>query len=111
MEAEYKVMTNATAEIMCLQTLLREFCIYCPPSAHLWCDNMDAKYLLSNPIFHGRMKHIEVNYHFVSDQVTKRLLDVRFISMNDQIPAEFTKALSQSRLLQFRRNLDLDTCD
>jgi hypothetical protein len=24
-----------------------------------------AKYLLSNPVFHGHMKHIEVNYHFV----------------------------------------------
>jgi hypothetical protein len=25
---------------------------------------MGAKYLASNPIFHGRMKHVETDYHF-----------------------------------------------
>jgi hypothetical protein len=54
---------------------------------------MRAKYLVSNPIFHGRMKHIEVYYHFVRDHVIKKLLDIRFISMDDQVANEFTKAL------------------
>jgi hypothetical protein len=82
-KAEYKSMANATAEIMWLQTLLKELGIPCPSAARLWCDNMGAKYLSSNPIFHGRMKHIEVDYHFVRDQVSKSLLDVRFISTDD----------------------------
>jgi hypothetical protein len=58
MEAEYKAMANATTEVMWLQSLLRELRISCLPSAYVWCDNMDAKYLSSNPVFHGRMKHI-----------------------------------------------------
>jgi hypothetical protein len=64
-EAEYKSMVNAIAEIMWLQTFLKELSVPCPLVARLWCDNIGAKYLSSNPIFHGRMKHIEVNYHFV----------------------------------------------
>jgi hypothetical protein len=67
--------------------------ISCPPSARLWCDNLRVKYLSSNPIFYGGMKHIEVNYHFVRDQIMKRLLDVRFISTYDQIADGFTKPL------------------
>jgi hypothetical protein len=82
-EAEYKSMANATAELMWLHALLRELHVSFPTSAHLWCDNMGAKYLSSNPIFHGHMKHIKVDYHFIRDQVMKRLLDVRFISTHD----------------------------
>jgi hypothetical protein len=68
---------------------------------------MRAKYLVSNPIFHGRMKHIEFYYHFVRDHVIKKLLDIRFISMDDQVANEFTKALLQRKLLEFQHNLNL----
>jgi hypothetical protein len=71
-------------------------------NARLWCDNMGAKHLSSNPVFHGRMKHIEIDYHFVSD---KRLLDVLFMSTHDQLADDFTKPIPQQRLLEFRNNL------
>jgi hypothetical protein len=62
---------------------------------------MRAKYLASNPVFHRRMKHVEVDYHFIRDRVVKKLLDVRFISSNDQVADGFTKALPQEKLLKF----------
>jgi hypothetical protein len=64
-ESENKSMVNAIAELMWVQSLLRELQVSYPRGACLWCNNMGAKYLSSNPVFHGRMKHIEVNYHFV----------------------------------------------
>jgi hypothetical protein len=106
-EAEYKSMTNATTELMWVQALLRELRVSSPCGARLWCDNMGAKYLASNPIFHGRMKHIEVDYHFVCDQVMQRLLDVRLISTNDQLADGLTKALAQHMFQEFRRNLNI----
>jgi hypothetical protein len=68
---------------------------------------MGAKCLASNLIFYGRMKHVEVDYHLVRDRVVKKLLQVRFISMDDQVADGFTKALPQKRLLEFQRNLNL----
>jgi hypothetical protein len=56
---------------------------------------MGAKYVASNSIFHGKMKHVEVDYHFVRDCVQKKLLEVRFISTNNQVTDGFTKAISQ----------------
>jgi hypothetical protein len=69
---------------------------------------MGAKYLASNPTFHERMKHVEVDYHFVRDRVSKKLLDVQFISTEDQMADGFTKALSQGRLQKFQHNLNFN---
>jgi hypothetical protein len=60
-EAEYKAMTDTTAKIMWVQTVLQELQIPHSKTARLWCDNMWAKYLASNLIFHGRMKHIKID--------------------------------------------------
>jgi histone deacetylase 1/2 len=106
-EAEYKALANATAEMMWVQKLLTELCIPHPPTAWLWCDNLGAKYLSANPVFHARTKHIEIDFHFVRERVAQRLLDIRFINSGDQLAHEFTKAIIAGKMRQFRVNLNL----
>jgi hypothetical protein len=60
-----------------------------------------------NPRFHGRTKHIEVNFHFVREHVAYRQLDVRFISSADQLADAFTKSLPAAKLDLFCHNLNL----
>jgi hypothetical protein len=102
-------MADATAVVMWVQYVLHELRVSCPRSAQLRCDNMGAKYLASNPVFHGRMKHVEIDNHFVRDKVLRKLLDIRFISTEDQVADGFTKPLPQGRLLEFQHNLNLET--
>jgi hypothetical protein len=45
-------------KLMWVQTLLQELRVSSPPSARIWCDNIGASYLIENPVFHGRMKHM-----------------------------------------------------
>jgi hypothetical protein len=66
-EAEYKAIVNATTEIMWIQTLLKEIGVPSPKQARLWCDNLGEKCLAFNPMFHRRVKHIEIDYHFVRE--------------------------------------------
>jgi hypothetical protein len=106
-EAEYKALANATAEMMWVQKLLTELGIPHPRAARLWCDNLGAKYLSENPVFHARTKHIEIDFHFVRERVAQGLLDIRFINSSDQVADGFTKALPVVKLLEFRRNLNL----
>lgn len=106
-EAEYKAIANATAELMWIQSLLKELKISCPPTARIWCDNIGATYLTANPVFHGRVKHVEIDFHFVRERVARKLLDVRVISTNDQIADGFTKALTKKKMDLFRDNLNL----
>lgn len=106
-EAEYKALANATAEVIWIQSLLTELGISRPKAPILWCDNIGATYLSSNPVFHARTKHIEVDYHFVRERVAQKLLDIRIISSNDQVADGFTKPRVVNRLLEFRHNLNL----
>jgi histone deacetylase 1/2 len=106
-EAEYKSLANATAEMIWVQKLLKELKIPHPPMARLWCDNLGAKYLSANPMFHARTKHIEIDFHFVRERVAKKLLEIRFISTNDQVADGFTKPLPRVKLREFRNNLNL----
>jgi hypothetical protein len=64
------------AEIMWLQTLLVELGIPHRPAASLWCNNLGATYLSTNPVFHARTKHVEVDYHFIRERVARKQLDI-----------------------------------
>jgi hypothetical protein len=70
-------MANVTAKLMWVQALLQELHISSPGSTRLWCDNMGTKYLSLNHVFHGHMKHIEVDYQHeaLSPHTTSSLTD------------------------------------
>jgi hypothetical protein len=106
-ESEYKVVTDATAEIVWLQVLLRELGISQSRAPTLWCDNIGATYLSANPIFHRRSKHIEVDYHFIRERVATKQLEVWPISNKDQLVDALTKPLAAPAFFQFRCNLNL----
>jgi hypothetical protein len=98
-KAEYKALANVTTEIIWIQIVLHVLRVQQPRLACLWCDNLRATYLMANPIFHARTKHVEVDYYdFVREWVANKLLDVQFISMNDQVANGFAKALSLKKL-------------
>jgi histone deacetylase 1/2 len=111
-EAEYKSLANATAEIIWLESLLKELKIRRDQVSCLWCDNMGATYLSANPIFHARTKHIEIDFHFVRERVANKQLEIRFISSKDQVADGFTKALPARPFEDFKNNLNLKrSCD
>lgn len=106
-EAEYKAIANVVAEVMWVQKLLHELRIPHPQSARLWCDNIGATYMTANPVFHARTKHIEIDFHFVREQVARKMLDIRFISSGDQLADGFTKPIPNQQLERFRGQLNV----
>lgn len=77
--------------------LLRDSGIFLPHPPLLWFDNVNALAISSNHVFHARTKHIEVDYHFVSERVLRRDLLVKFISSHNQLANIFTKGLPSPR--------------
>ena len=92
-KAEYRALASTSVELYWLRMLLRDFGIFLPHPPLLWCDNVSALAIASNPMFHARTKHIEVDYHFVREKVLRRNLMLKFISTHDQLADMFTKGL------------------
>ena len=79
-KSEYKVIALATAELIWLRSMLSELGFACS-KVELHCDNISAIYLTSILVFHARTKHIELDYHFVREQVTSSFLWVHYTSI------------------------------
>lgn len=50
---------------------------------NVFCDNIRATYLSVNPMFHSRIKHIAIDYHFVRDHVAKGSFKMSHTALND----------------------------
>lgn len=62
---EYCALANSAAESLWIRSLLQEIHFHDTFTPILWCDNILAQALASNPVLHSRSKHIKLDVHFI----------------------------------------------
>ncbi|KAJ7982467.1 Retrovirus-related Pol polyprotein from transposon TNT 1-94 [Quillaja saponaria] len=97
-ESEYRAMTHTTAELVWLKNLLDELGFQHSQPMELICDNQATLHIASNPIFHERTKHIEVDCHFVREKLMDNTIKTTYVKLEDQLADLFTKSLIGNRL-------------
>lgn len=95
-ESEYRALVDLAAEIAWIQSLLAELKLPLPRKPILWCDNLSAKALASNLVLHARSKHIEIDIHYIRDQVLQNEVVIAYVPTTDQIEDCLTKPLSHT---------------
>ena len=68
-ETKYRAIALATCELIWLKHLLQEPRFRKDEQMKLICDNQAALHISSNPVFHERTKHIEVDCHFIKGKI------------------------------------------
>ena len=106
-EVEYHAIVAAAVELQWVKPLLSEPLIPMQSPPTLFSDNLSATYLFDNPVFHFRMKHLVIDYHFVRDLIQSFKLRVAHVSTGDQLTDALTKSLSRLHLLFLYNKIDI----
>lgn len=104
-EAEYRTLSDTTAEIVWLINILTEIGIPISSPPELFCDNLSAVYLSATPAMHKKSKHFEVDFHFVREKVALGKLIVHHIPGVHQLADIFTKSLPVKSFQELRVKL------
>ena len=106
-EAEYRAVANGVAEASWLRQLLHELHTPLRRAILVYCDNISAVYMSSNPVQHQRTKHIEIDLHFVREKVAMGAVRVLHVPTTSQFADVFTKGLPSSVFSEFRSSLNV----
>ena len=53
-------------------------------------------------MFHDKLKHIEIRYHYIRDMVHKGVLKIKYVSTEEQVVDILTKPLSRVKFEYFQ---------
>jgi hypothetical protein len=90
-EAEYRALAIAAVELAWIHQLLCDIHIPLHIPLLIHYDNIYTISFAFYPVFHSRMKHLQIDYHFVRERVIKGDLLVQHVSSTDQFADILTK--------------------
>ena len=108
-EAEYIAAVSAGQEILWLRNLFTEFGYKFDAPSTLYMDNQSALSVAKNPEHHGRMKHLDLRFYWLRDEVAKGWIEVVHLRTS-HMPADIlTKSLPKPKVLEMVKMLGLGT--
>lgn len=106
-EAEYRSMATITCELKWLKGVLAYLQITHKKPIKLLCDSQSTLHIVNNPVFHECSKYIEVDCHFLRDEIINGTLLPSYVCTDTQLADIFTKALGKVPFQQLLSNLGI----
>ena len=94
-EAENMAAVEAGKELKWMRSLLGEFGYKIDGPSTLCIDNQSAINVSKNPEHHGRMKHLDLKFHWLRENVEKEIIKPKHVGTNDMIADCLTKPLNR----------------
>lgn len=107
-EAEYYAAVEAGKEILWLRNLLGELGYSFPTASTLLIDNQSTVTVTKNPEHFGRMKHMDLRYFWLRDEVETGNIIPKFVPTGDNPADLLTKPLPRLKVASFRRMMGIE---
>jgi hypothetical protein len=101
-EAEFIAVTEASKELLGLKQLAYELGFE-QDKYVMFCDNQSAIHLRKNASYHSRLKHIEVQYHWIRNMLNSKQLQLEKVHRDDNRADMLTKVVTRAKLDVYRR--------
>lgn len=75
------------------------------------CGNQSAIFLAKNPTYHSKMKHIDVQYHFVRDMVESKKVLLEKVDTLNNVVDSLTKSMSTKKFSWCRATMGIYALD
>ncbi|GJT88853.1 integrase, catalytic region, zinc finger, CCHC-type containing protein [Tanacetum coccineum] len=95
-EAEYITLSGCCSQILWMRSQLTDYGFQFN-KIPLYCDNKSVIALCCNNVQHSRVKHIDICYHFIKEQVENGIVELYFVGTEYQLADIFTKPLPRER--------------
>ena len=104
-EAEYVAAYSASCEGVWIRKLLSDLFDLQLDATCIYCDNQSCVKLSENPVFHDKLKHIEIKYHYIRDMVQRGAVKLQYVVTDEQIADVLTKPLARVKFEYFREKI------
>jgi hypothetical protein len=105
-EAEYITAGHCCAQLLWMRQTFRDYG-YKLSKVPLLCDNESAIRMPDNPVEHSRIKHIDIQYHFLRDHQQMGDIEIAYVSTKEQLADIFTKPLDEKTFTKLRNELNI----
>ena len=92
---------------MWIKDLVEDLGLKIEEPIEMFCDNTSAMHIASNPVFHEKTKHIEVDCHYVRNKHLDKTISLVGVRSENQLADSLTKPPSIQQLSNFVDKLDL----
>lgn len=114
-EAEYIALTQATKKATWLQLLMTKLELLGVDNQHakivMKGDNQGSIALAHNPVYHSQSKHIDIQHHYIRDEVKAGRIELSYIPTGEMIADGLTKALEPVKFLTFVKQMGMSSTD
>ena len=103
--AEFVASYYGALKLVNLRRLLLDFGFTLPGPSSLLVDNENAIRVAEDPFCNKRVKHVEIRYYFVREQVTAGAIKLAHVPGAEQLADIFTKLLPADRATALRQRI------